>query len=68
MSAAITKITIDELNHKLENWLLECATIEEEWYVVAGYSFHQKIKLVNKKCEGGIASFLINCFPEPQHA
>ena len=64
MSAAITKITMDELNHRLEDWLCECATTEEEWDVIAEYSFHRKIKLVNKMCDGGIAQFLIDAFPE----
>ena len=64
MSAAITKITMDELNHRLEDWLCECATTEEEWDVIAEYSLHRKIKLVNKIYDGGIANFLIDAFPE----
>ena len=62
MSAAITKITKDELNNMLEDWLCECATMEEEWDVIAEYSFDRKIKLVNKMYEGGIANFLIDAF------
>ena len=61
---AITKITMDELNHRLEDWLCECATTEEEWDVIAEYSFHRKIKLVNKMYDGGIANFLVDAFPE----
>ena len=64
MSAAITKITMDELNHRLEDWLRECATTEEEWDAIAEYSLHRKIKLVNKIYDGGIANFLIDTFPE----
>lgn len=64
MSAAITKITMDELNHRLEDWLCECATTEEEWDVIAEYSLHRKIKLVNKIYDGGVAQFLIDAFPE----
>ena len=52
MSAAITKITKDELNNMLEDWLCECATMEEEWDVIAEYSFDRKIKLVNKMYDG----------------
>jgi len=55
---------MDELNHRLEDWLCECATTEEEWDVIAEYSLHRKIKLVNKMYDGGIANFLIDAFPE----
>ena len=64
MSAALTKITIDEIDKRLEDWLCECATTEEEWDVIAEYSFHRKIKLVNKMYDGGIANFLVDAFPE----
>ena len=64
MSAALTKITMDEINKRLEDWLCDCATTEEEWDVIAEYSFHRKIKLVNKMYDGGIANFLVDAFPE----
>ena len=63
-SPAITKITMDEINKRLEDWLCDCATTEEEWDVIAEYSFHRKIKLVNKMYDGGIANFLVDAFPE----
>lgn len=64
MSAALTKIAKDELNSTLEGWLCECATTEEEWDVIAEYSFERKIKIVQRDYVGGVAQFLIDAFPE----
>ena len=64
MSAALTKITKDELNKVLEGWLCDCATTEEEWDVIAEYSFERKIKIVQRDYVGGVAQFLIDAFPE----
>ena len=64
MSAALTKIAKDELNKVLEGWLCDCATTEEEWDVIAEYSFERKIKIVQRDYVGGVAQFLIDAFPE----
>jgi len=64
MSAALTKIAKDELNKVLEGWLCDCATTEEEWDVIAEYSFKRKIKIVQRDYVGGVAQFLIDAFPE----
>ena len=64
MSAALTKITKDELHSRLQGWLCECATIEEEWDIIADMSFNQLVKTVDKEYVGGIANFLVDAFPE----
>jgi len=64
MSAALTKITKDELHSRLQGWLCECATIEEEWDIIADMSFSQLVKTVDKEYVGGIANFLVDAFPK----
>ena len=64
MSAALTKITKDELHSRLQSWLCECATIEEEWDIIADMSFSQLIRQVEKEYVGGVANFLVDAFPE----
>ena len=64
MSAAIAKITKDEIHSRLQGWLCECATIEEEWDIIADMSFSQLIRQVEKKYVGGVANFLVDAFPE----
>jgi len=63
-SPALTKIAKDELHKRLRDWLFDCATTEEEYDVIEEYSFERKIKLVNKRYDGGLAQFLIDAFPE----
>ena len=64
MSAAIAKITKDEIHSRLHGWLCECATIEEEWDIIADMSFSQLIRQVEKEYVGGVANFLVDAFPE----
>ena len=64
MSAAIAKITKDEIHSRLQGWLCECATIEEEWDIIADMSFSQVIRQVEKEYVGGVANFLVDAFPE----
>ena len=64
MSAAIAKITKDEIHSRLQGWLCECATIEEEWDIIADMSFSQLIRQVEKEYVGEVANFLVDAFPE----
>lgn len=64
MSLALEKIAGDEILNKAQNWLCDCASIEDEWQYIQTLKGEDLLKLIDREYCGGLTNFLVDAFPQ----